>query len=224
MHILIIEDDERIAGNIKILLKASGYQTTVSENGEDGLFQAEEENFDAIVMDWMLPDISGVDICKKLRQKNNPVPILMLTAKSQLDDKIKGLSYGADDYLTKPFAKEELIVRIKALIRRATSTNGSPSIKIADLEINTNTTEVKLAGKIVNLAPREYSLLEYLVLHQNKVIDRMTLLHNVWGEDIDPFSNTVDVHIRYLRQKIDVNRKKPLIKTIKNKGYMLCSD
>ena len=223
MHILIIEDDERIAKNVKIFLEANGFQTTISADGEDGLFQAEEETFDAIVMDWMLPDISGVDICKRLRQKNNPVPILMLTAKSQLEDKIKGLSFGADDYLTKPFAKEELIVRIKALIRRAASTNGSPIIKIGGLEINTNTTEVKLSGKIVNLAPREYSLLEYLVLHQNKAIDRMTLLHNVWGEDIDPFSNTVDVHIRYLRQKIDVNRKKSLIKTVKNKGYMLCS-
>ncbi len=224
MHILVIEDDERIGENLKTFLKKERFQTTVVNNAEDGLFQAEEESYDVVVIDWMLPDGSGIDICRKLRSKNRAVPILMLTAKSQTEDKVEGLASGADDYLTKPFAKEELVARIKSLIRRSAETKGSPIIKIGNLQLNINTTEVKLGNKIVNLAPKEYALLEYLTLHKDKVIDRMTLLHHVWGDDVDDFSNTIDVHIRYLRQKIAGKNNKALIKTVINKGYMICED
>jgi len=224
MHILIVEDDKRITSNIEKILIAQGYQVTTSYNAEEGLYLAKEEKYDAVILDWMLPDESGIKLCEKLRTQHNPTPILMLTAKSQLEDKVEGLTSGADDYLTKPFAKEELLARIKALIRRSLKTEGSPLIEIADLKINTNTAQVTRAGKNINLAPREYDLLEYLAQHKNCIIDRMTLLHHVWGEDIDPFSNTVDVHIRYLRKKIDQGFVRSLIKTVKNKGYMICAD
>ena len=222
MHILVIEDDERIASNIKKLLESTGFQATVAPNGEEGLYQSEEETYDVIILDLMLPDQDGIEICKKIRQKKNTTPIIMLTAKSQLENKIEGLNVGADDYLTKPFESKELLARIKALIRRKSGKTQSPLIKISRLEINTNTTAVKLNGNIIPLAPKEYALLEYLAINKGKVIDRMTLLHHVWGEDIDEFSNTIDVHIRYLRQKIDDNQEKKLIQTVKNKGYMLC--
>lgn len=222
MHILVVEDDERIATNIKTLLMAEKFKVTAAHDAEEGLYLATEESFDLIILDWMLPDGNGIEICKKLRSKHNATPILMLTSRSQLDDKVEGFTVGADDYLTKPFAKEELIARIKALIRRTTASKGTPVIQIADFSINIDTTEVRRKNKIISLAPKEYALLEYLVLHKCKVIDRMSLLHHVWDEDIDDFSNTVDVHIRYLRKKIDEGFDKPLIKTVKNKGYMLC--
>jgi len=222
MHILVIEDDERIAENIKKLLKNSGFQTTIAQNGEEGFYQAETETYDVIILDWMLPDQDGIEICKKIRKKNNTTPIIILTAKSQLENKIEGLNVGADDYLTKPFEGQELLARIKALIRRQSGKTQSPLIKIGRLEINTNTTAVKLNGNIITLAPKEYALLEYLAVNKGKVIDRITLLHHVWGEDIDEFSNTIDVHVRYLRKKIDDKQKKKLIQTVKNKGYMLC--
>ncbi|MBI5122763.1 response regulator transcription factor, partial [Candidatus Roizmanbacteria bacterium] len=187
MHILIIEDDERIAGNIKKILESADFQTTIAANGEEGQYLAEEETYDVIILDWMLPDRDGIEICKKIRQKKNTTPVIMLTAKSQLENKIEGLNVGADDYLTKPFEGEELLARVRALIRRQSGKSQPPLIKIDRLEINTNTTAVKLNGNIISLAPKEYALLEYLAVNNGKVIDRMTLLHHVWGEDIDEF-------------------------------------
>lgn len=222
MHILIVEDDDRIAKNIKKILESDNFKVTIAANGEDGLYQAVEETYDVIILDWMLPDQDGITVCKKIRQKKNTTPIIILTAKSQLENKIEGLNVGADDYLTKPFEGQELLARVKALIRRQSGRTQSPVIKIGHLEIDTNTTIVKMNRQVVNLAPKEYALLEYLAVNKGRVIDRMTLLHHVWGEDIDEFSNTIDVHIRYLRQKIDDNQEKKLIRTVKNKGYMLC--
>ncbi|MFA6532976.1 MAG: response regulator transcription factor [Patescibacteria group bacterium] len=223
MHILLIEDDIRIAANIKKFLIKESFLVTHVDNGEDALFQAETETYDVIILDWMLPDKDGPTICKSIRLKQNTTPILMLTAKSQVEDTVEGLTSGADDYLTKPFSFEELLARIKALIRRKSGTTQSAIISVNDLVIDTNLNTVKRSNKIISLSPREYSLLEYLAVHKNKTIDRITLLHHVWGEDIDPLSNTIDVHIRYLRKKIDDNFKKKLIRTVKNKGYILCS-
>jgi len=222
MHILIIEDDEIIAKNIKTYLKNKGFISTIAANIVDGTYCLQIDSYDVVVLDWMLPDGSGLDFCKSLREKNIAVPIIMLTAKSQLEDKVEGLIHGADDYLTKPFALEELHARVKALTRRSTQNNPSHIINIGDLVIDTNTTKVMRNNHEIILAPKEYALLEYLVMHKCKVIDRMTLLHHVWGEDIDPFSNTIDVHIRYLRRKIDDPYKKKLLQTVKNKGYMIC--
>lgn len=224
MHVLIIEDDSLIAHNIQKMLQRTGITSTISLNGEDGIFQSETETYDVIILDWMLPGKQGNEVCKIIRKKNIKTPIIMLTAKSQLDDKIEGLDTGADDYLTKPFSMEELIARVKALIRRKSGESVSPILAVSDLSINTNTHEVKRVNKIIFLAPREYTLLEYLVINKGKTVNRESLLHHVWGEDIDPFSNTVDVHIRYLRKKIDDKFKKKLIKTIKNTGYAIWED
>lgn len=224
MHVLIVEDDQIIAGNIQKMIKAVGNTSTIALSAEEGIYQTEVESFDVIILDWTLPDQEGIEVCKILRDKKNTTPIIMLTAKSQVENKIEGLSTGADDYLTKPFAMEELLARLKALVRRGMGPTLSPIIEIADLVINTNTHEVTRAGQPILLAPREYTLLEYLALHPGEAIERVKLLHHVWGEDIDPFSNTIDVHIRYLRKKIDDNSLKKLIKTVKNKGYLLCKD
>lgn len=224
MHVLIIEDDSLIANNIQKMLQGVGITSTIASTGEDGIFQAETETYDVIILDWMLPGKQGNEVCKIIRKKDNKTPIIMLTAKSQLDDKIEGLDTGADDYLTKPFAMEELIARVKALIRRKSGKTVSPILTVLDLSINTNTHEVKRGDKIIPLAPREYSLLEYLVSNKGKAVDRDALLHHVWGEHIDPFSNTVDVHIRYLRKKMDDKFAKKLIKTVKNKGYAIWED
>lgn len=222
MHILVIEDDTKIAANIAKMLRDKEYIVTLAHTGEDGLFALETENYDAVVLDWMLPDKNGIQVLTRLRSKNNNVPVIMLTAKSQLEDKVEGFSKGADDYLTKPFALKELLVRIKAVIRRSSNHTQTPLIKIAGLTINTDICEVKRSGKNINLAPKEYALLEYLALNEGKAMDRTSLLHHVWGEDIDPFTNTIDVHIRYLRKKIDDQYKKKLIKTVPGKGYMIC--
>lgn len=223
MRILIVEDDERIGKNIEKMLKRELYAVDLVHNAEDALYQAEIEDYDVIILDRMLPDKEGLEVCSTLRKNKNKSGIIMLTAKVQLEDKIEGLSEGADDYLTKPFAMEELISRVKALIRRKSGIPQTPIISVFDLTMNTNTCEVMRGNKKVNLSPKEYSLLEYLARNCNRVVDRMELMSHVWGEEIDEFSNTVDVHIRYLRRKIDDPFSKKLIKTVKNKGYMLCT-
>src|SRR3989338_4721467 len=224
MHILLVEDDKRISGNIKKMLEKANFLVTAADSGQDALFDAETQSYDVIILDWMLPDISGIEICTKLREAEVATPILMLTAKSQLEDKVEGFSQGVDDYLTKPFEMEELLMRVKALVRRKESGIKTTILKIADLTIDTNICKVKRADKEIKLAPKEYALLEYLMLNQGQTVDRMALLHHVWGEDIDLLTNTVDVHIRYLRAKIDEGHSQKLIKTIKNKGYLICLD
>lgn len=224
MHVLIIEDDKAIATNIQRMLQTVGMTSTISSLGEHGIYQAEIESYDVIILDWMLPDMEGIDVCKTIRKKQDTTPVIILTAKSQLEDKVEGLAVGADDYLTKPFAMEELIARVKALIRRKSGETQSPIINIADLSINTNTHQVKRGELVIPLAPKEYCLLEYLALNQGKAVDRTTLLHHVWGESIDAFSNTVDVHVRYLRKKIDDPFPNKLLKTVKNAGYALWED
>lgn len=221
MRFLIVEDDKRLAKNLAYILKEHGWVCDVAENAEEALFQTEVEEYDLAILDWMLPDEDGVSLCKKLRGKGQDFPILFLTAKSEIEDKVKGLECGADDYLTKPFVTEELSARIKALLRRK-SGKPEPLITISDLVINTNMHQVKRGRAEIELAPREYSLLEYLAFNKGKALDRFSILNHVWGEGADEFSNTVDVHIRYLRKKIDEGFAQKLIKTVKGKGYMIC--
>jgi DNA-binding response OmpR family regulator len=220
--VLLIEDDTRIASNIEKFLTKHSYLVKVVGLAGDAMAAVEIDDYDIILLDIMLPDGNGFDICRQIRQLQNNTPI-MLTAKSQLEDKIEGLTLGADDYLTKPFALDELLARIKAIIRRKSGISTSPVLIFGNIEINTNTCEVKRGNRIIELAPKEYSLLEYLAQNSCRVVNRLELLSHVWGEEIDQFSNTVDVHIRYLRQKL-TDPKGNLIKTIKNRGYMLCSD
>lgn len=224
MIILLIEDDLKIASNVEKFLTRNHISVKAVSTAREGIYNAETDDFDLIILDLMLPDGNGLDICRNLRKQGIETPILILTAKSQIEDKVDGLSTGADDYLTKPFSLEELIARIKAIVRRRAGNNLTSIINVGNLVIDTNTCNVKVGEINLNLAPKEYALLEYLALNKNRVLNRMELLTHVWGESIDPFSNTVDVHVRYLRKKIECPGQKKLIKTVKNKGYILCSD
>lgn len=224
MRILLVEDDSIIAKNISIFLKRKGYSIDLAENLEEGYDKSLSEDYDLIVLDRGLPDGDGLTLIKKIRDEEVHTPILVLTARNEDLDIVEGLNMGADDYLSKPFDMEVLTARIKALSRRLNKIPLKPIIEIDDLVINLNSAEVKRNNKVINLSPREYSILEYMAIHPNQVIDRMTLLSHAWDENVDLFSNTVDVHIKYLRNKIDEGHTTKLIKTIRGKGYMICKD
>ena len=221
MQILLIEDEAKIASFIKKGLEAERYLVQVSNSGENGLKICENKEFDLIILDLMLPDLPGEVVCQRLRQSNIKTPILALTAKAQVEDKVKTLNLGADDYLTKPFAFEEFLARIQALLRRAPDKFISPTLKMADLSLNPRTREVKRSGKNIKLTAKEFSLLQYLLHHPQQVLSRVEILEKVWGLDFDPSSNIVDVYIRHLRKKIDSGLKKKLIQTISGVGYQL---
>jgi len=222
MKILIVEDEHLIANSIKKGLEQEKYTTDIAYDGLEGYDLAASGDYDLILLDLMLPGMDGLSICKKLRQENNHTPILMLTAKSQLEDKIIGLNSGADDYLTKPFAFEELLARIRALSRRPPKTNGK-TLTVGDLSLDTVNFEVKRAGKNIQLSSKEYSLLECLLRHSNQILNKDQLIQYVWSYESDILPNTVEVYIRNLRQKIDVpfKNKPPLIKTIRGFGYKI---
>jgi len=222
MKILIVEDEHLIANSIKKGLEQEKYTVDIAFDGLEGYDLASSGDYDLILLDLMLPGMDGLSICKKLRQENNHTPILMLTAKSQLEDKIIGLNCGADDYLTKPFAFEELLARIRALSRRPQKTNGK-ILTVGDLSLDTVTYEVKRGNKNIQLSSKEYSLLECLLRHSNQILNKDQLIQYVWSYESDILPNTVEVYIRNLRQKIDVpfKNKPPLIKTIRGFGYKI---
>jgi len=222
MKILIVEDEHLIANSIKKGLEQERYTVDIAFDGLEGYDLASSGDYDLILLDLMLPGLDGLSICKKLRQENNHTPILMLTAKSQLEDKIIGLNCGADDYLTKPFAFEELLARIRALSRRPQKTNGKV-LTVGDLTLDTVTFEAKRGGKNIQLSSKEYSLLECLLRHSNQILNKDQLIQYVWSYESDILPNTVEVYIRNLRQKIDVpfKNKPPLIKTIRGFGYKI---
>ncbi len=221
MQILVIEDQPQIASFIKKGLEAENFQVQLAYDGEAGLETCQKKEFDLIILDLMLPDISGEQICQKLRKKNIKTPILALTAKAEVADKVKTLNLGVDDYLTKPFAFEELLARIKALLRRAPDQFISHFLKLADLSLEPKTREVKRGGRKIKLTAKEFALLQYLLHHSHQVLTRVEILQNVWGLDFDPSSNIVDVYIQHLRKKIDSGFKKKLIQTISGVGYQL---
>ncbi len=220
MRILVIEDDHEIADSIKKGLKDNSYAVDVAYDGINGFDLASTENYDAIILDWMLPKLSGIDICTKLREQRNNTPILFLTAKSQLDDKVKGFTQGADDFLVKPFAFAELLVRIKALLRRPKEVL-QIELALGDLKLNTSNYEVKREHIAIHLSQTEFALLEYLMAHAGKVISKKELIDHVWNFDANILPNTVETYIGYLRNKIDKPFKKPLIHTIKGFGYKI---
>lgn len=224
MRLLLIEDDLVIAKNLKELLVGHGYVVDHTETGEDGCDRITTGDYDVGVVDRRLPDGDALQMLKEWRKEGLKTPILLLTALSQKDEIVKGLDAGADDYLGKPFEIKELLARIRALQRRGVRIPMKPILEIADLKINTNTHEVQRAGVVISLSPHEYGILEYLAIHAGQAVERITLLSHAWDETVDLFSNALDVHIANLRRKIDGKRKKPLIKTIRGKGYMLCQD
>jgi len=221
MRILIVEDEATIAKNISEVFQSLGYAFSISPNAEDALYQVEVEDFDAVILDWMLPDMNGGKLLEKMRKMGVKSPVIFLTAKSSIENKVTGLSLGADDYLTKPFVMEELVERVKALIRRKEGVSKSPVIVLGDLSLDTNARKVFVKGKFIDLSPKEYSIIEYLAFNEGKAVSRLDIMNHVWGEEIDPFSNTVDVHVRYLRRKIESGRGY-LLETVKGVGYMLC--
>lgn len=222
MRILLVEDDERIVGFVKRGLEAEGYQIDVASHGQEALQKARLPHYQLIILDLLLPGIPGKEICRELRASGLQTPILMLTALDTLEDKVSGLRIGADDYLTKPFAFDELIARIQALQRRQVNYHvETPELKIADLTLNKETREVRRAGQIIDLTPKEYSLLEYLMSAPGKVLSRTRILEQVWGYNADPLTNVVEVYVRHLRYKIDQKHDKKLIKTVRGFGYKI---
>jgi len=220
MRILLIEDEKNLANIIKKGLQEEGYSVDVAYDGEEGLYMAENLPADVIVLDIMLPKLDGLAILKTIRKKGIKTPVILLTAKDAVLDKIKGLDTGADDYLTKPFEFGELLARIRALFRRI-GEQKSPVIIIDDLEINTASHKVKRAGKKIDLSPREYAILEYLAYNKDRVLTRIEITEHIYDESFDLDSNIVDVYINYLRTKIDKDSEKKLIHTIRGTGYML---
>ena len=217
MRILLVEDEHGIARAIKKGLEQENYAVDVAYDGAGGYDLAISEEYDCVVLDVMLPEMNGFEIAQKLRSENIHVPILMLTARGELGDKIKGLDSGADDYLVKPFAFEELLARIRALICRPNKVLKN-QIVAGDITINSNSYEVKRAGKSINLSRKEYSLLEYLVRNVNVVLSKEKIISHVWDYDADILDNTVEVYIRNLRKKL---AKPDIIKTVRGFGYKL---
>lgn len=220
MRILLIEDEEKLASFVKRGLKEERYIVDVAGDGEKGLFLAEINTYDLIILDIILPGKDGISVCRELRSKKIDVPILMLTAKSGIKDKVEGLHQGADDYLTKPFIFEELLARVAALLRRKRSDKVS-LLKVADLELDQLSHRVSRAGKEIILTAKEYALLEYLMLNANLVVTRTMISEHVWNEEFDSFTNVIDVYVKYLRNKIDKGFKKQLIHTRRGIGYAL---
>jgi len=225
MRILVVEDEHKIANSIKQGFEQESYAVDVAYTGSDGYDLASSEEYDVILLDLLLPGMDGSTICKKLRAGGIHTPILMLTAKGQLNDKVDGLNSGADDYLTKPFAFEELLARVRALSRRPKHTVGT-ILTVADLKLDPTTFEVKRANKTILLSSREFSLLEYLMRHPNIIQTKDQIISHVWNYDADVLPNTVEVYIGYLRNKIDkpFTAKLALIHTIRGFGYKIGND
>jgi DNA-binding response OmpR family regulator len=222
MKILVIEDEKKIATFIKDGLKSEGYAVDISLNGEEGFYKAEECEYDLLILDIMLPGMDGIDITKKLRAAGKTVPILILSARDAVEDRVKGLNAGADDYLVKPFSFDELLARVNAKLRRPKTKGTAKKLKVGDMVIDHDTREVIRGGKKISLSATEFKLITYLAQNTARVVSRSMILENIWGYDFSPESNIVEVYIKYLRDKIDKGFKKPLIQTVHGAGYRLC--
>ncbi len=222
MRILVVEDEHKIANSIKKGLEQESMAVDVAYNGTQGFDLASAENYDIIILDRLLPGMDGVEIAKQLREQNIHTPILMLTAKDQITDKVEGLNAGADDYLAKPFAFEELLARLRALVRRPKENIGN-TLTVMDLSLNTLNYQVKRGNKIIFLSSREYALLEYLMRHAGQILTKEQIIDHVWNYDADVLPNTVEVYIGYLRRKVDkpIAKKNALIHNVRGFGYRL---
>ncbi|MBF0485370.1 MAG: response regulator transcription factor [Candidatus Omnitrophica bacterium] len=220
MRILLVEDERRLSSFIKRGLKEACYAVDTADNGEDALFKAETDSYDLIVLDIMIPGRDGIDVCRRLRKGKSEVPILMLTARDDVEDKITGLDAGADDYLTKPFSFPEFLARVRALLRRK-APERTTHLRVADLEIDQVAHKVFRGGKEIVLTATEYGLLEFLMLHSGQVVTRTMISEHVWKGDFDAFSNVINVYINYLRRKVDSAGAKRLIHALRGVGYVL---
>ncbi len=222
MRILIVEDDHKIANAIKKGLEQESYAVDVSYDGKDGLGSAFAVEYDLIILDRMLPEVDGIKICKVLRARKKNTPVLILTAKDKVEDRVEGLNAGADDYLVKPFAFVELLARVKALLRRPQTLN-EKELRVGDLSLNTITYLVKRDGKEISLSSKEFALLEYMMRNPERILTKENIIAHVWDYDADILFNTVEVYIGYLRNKIDkpFTKSGPLIQTARGFGYKL---
>ncbi len=220
MKILVVEDEKKVASFIKRGLEEEKYEVVTIHDGEEGLATASEKSFDLIILDVMLPKMDGVTIMKELRARKVLTPVLMLTAKNEVEDIVAGLDSGSDDYLTKPFAFAELLARVRALLRRSEFDRGA-EIRFADLRLDPVTHKVWRAEKEIDLTAKEYALLEYLVRNPNQVLTRTMIAEHVWDYTFDSFTNIIDVYVNYLRKKIDREAEKKLIHTVRGVGYIL---
>jgi heavy metal response regulator len=222
MRILLVEDDPRIARFVSQALREQAYAVDAAAGGEDALFKASINDYDAVILDVMIPGRDGFEVCRELRAAGSSVPVIMLTARDDVRDRVEGLDSGADDYLTKPFEVAELLARLRALLRRGRVVRPA-LVTVADLRIDTRAHAVTRAGRRVELTAKEYALLEYLARERGRVLTRSEIAEHVWDENFDPLSNLIDVNINRLRRKVDDGFAAPLIHTRRGEGYMLAA-
>lgn len=221
MRVLLIEDDQGISSFVVKGLREAGFAVDLASDGEDGLHLALTESYDVIIVDLMLPKIDGLTVITKLREQKPNVPVMILSAMRSVDDRVKGLQTGSDDYLTKPFAFSELLARVQALIRRATGVPSATVLKTADLVMDLLSREVSRAGQKVDLQPKEFALLEYLMRNVDRVVSKTMIMEHVWDLNFDPQTNVVEARISKLRDKIDGGHENKLIHTVRGAGYVL---
>lgn len=219
-HILVVEDEEKLARFIELELKCEGYRVTLATDGVAGLTAARESHPDLILLDWMLPNLSGLEVCRRLRTTGDRVPIVLLTAKDEIGDRVAGMDAGADDYIVKPFSLEALLIRVRSHLRRIREDNPD-LLQFLDLSLNRSTHEVKRGNRAIELTTKEFDLLEYLISHSRQVLKRDLILERVWGADFTGDSNIIEVYVRYLRIKLEAKQEKRLIQTVRGVGYVL---
>lgn len=222
MRVLVVEDEKKVADFIRRGLQQEGYAVDMGEDGEEGKYLAENFDYDLLILDLMLPKVPGLDVLRQVRQSKPNLPVLVLTAKGSVEDRVAGLDRGADDYLTKPFAFAELSARVRALMRRGV--RESNELQVGDLKLDATTRQVTRAGKKIELAPKEFSLLEFLMHHARRPVTRTMIIEHVWDMNFDGVSNVVDVYINYLRNKIDKGFSLPLLHTLRGVGYILTDE
>src|SRR5437016_1554282 len=223
MHILVVEDEQRLAYLLRRVLLEERHTVDLAHDGHAGLDLALSDTYDAVSLDLMLPGIDGIEVFRQMRAEHIMTPVLMLTARGAVEDRVRGLNVGADDYLTKPFAMEELLARVNALLRRRNRPfeNTSTQLQVADVTLDLIAHEARRAGRIIELTAKEFALLEYLMRHPGQVLTRTQITDAVWRYDLDNLSNVVDIYIHYLRDKIDQGFSRPLIKTVRGVGYKI---
>jgi DNA-binding response OmpR family regulator len=221
MYLLLVEDERRLAQVVRRVLEEEGHTVDCAFDGEEGLAMATEGSHDVIVLDIMLPVVDGIEVCRKLRRNKVDTPVLLLTALDGIDDRVRGLDAGADDYLPKPFAFQELLARIRALGRRRVQARDPSELVVDDLKLDLHRRRAERAGRVIELSPKEFSLLEFLMRNEGRVVTRTQILDHLWGYDYATDSNLVDVYVAYLRRKVDKGSKRPLIRTARGVGYAL---
>jgi two-component system copper resistance phosphate regulon response regulator CusR len=220
VQIFLVEDEDRVAGFVKKALEEEGYGVTVASNGAEAIKQLANKTFDLIILDVMLPHVTGLEVCRQVRQRDKNVPIMMLTALGTIDDKVTGLKAGADDYLVKPFHFKELLARVEALLRRK-SADGDKLLTFADIKMDTQSNSVERAGKSIVLTTKEFALMELFIRNSGKVLSRQLIAEKVWGIDFDTGTNVVDVYVNYLRNKVEKGFDQRYIHTVIGRGYIL---